>query len=274
MMKSINIKQRTMVLITISILFIGTSTYLSLPYIKNWRQQYSYKLELLGDNHPDEALAFYRKAEFIYPNESLYLKIGELYDRSDKLDLAERYFTKIESETITLELVNHYLKTGNTDKARALLKNVQHSNDYLYFHTLILALDSPKETLESIPKTNNQKLTEFKTYLSSIANNTNTEYTETAIALYLYNNNYNDLAIKKLEILNESNYKDAYLLLGDIYYSQELYKNTAIAYEKARNIDPYDVDVYQKLILVYEKLNDNNKSDEYKKILENLSIQN
>lgn len=272
-MKKITKKQRTIALITVSLLFVGTSVYLSLPYINNWRQQYSYKLELLGDEGSEKKLVFYRKAEFIYPRESLYLKIGELYDESGRLELAERYFNKIKSEDITLELVNHYLKAGNTDKARSLLASVPHSDDYLYYHTLILALDNPPKALETIPETTDQRLMNFKTYLASIVGNTNTKYVDTAIALYLYNNGYDNLALNKLESHKDSNYKDAHILMGDIYTSQNLYINAATAYESARIRDSYDINIYPKLISAYELLGNKDKADEYTVALEKLTIQ-
>ncbi len=273
-MKKITRKQRIITLVIVLTLFAGTSIYLLLPYINNWRSQYSYKLELLGDNHPDEALSFYRKAELIHPSESLSLKIGTLYGNSDKLDLAERYFNKIKSENITLELANHYLKAGSTDKARSLLRDVPYSDDYIYYNALILALDSPQRALETIPETTDKKLLAIQTLLNSLLDNINIEYTDTAIALYLYNNGYINLALSKLESHNDSTYRDLHLLLGDIYSSLGLYIKAAIAYENARTIDPYNIHTYSELISTYKKLGDQDKIDEHSKALEALIIRN
>lgn len=257
-------------------LFLITLSYLSLPYIEYGRTQYSSLLELQGDLeeiNSRKALINFRKAELISPRESLYLKIGRIYDNNGNHDYAERYFNKIKSEDITLDLVKHHLRKGDKSQSEALLSTLPSSDESLYYKALILTLESPQKALEVIQGSSSAKNIELAEYLIQVKDNGNNDYKETAIAIYLYNNNFKRLAVSLLEpIVEVGEYNSALEVLGDIYYTDELYRKAATAYEGYIKNDPYEITIYYKLVDTYENLNDKEKVEKYNKALKDLTI--
>jgi len=269
-MKKLSKKQYLITLSGVIVLFLGVLFYISQPYIKNWRSQYSSKLESTADLNPDKqkALLQYREADFLSDHESLSLKIGKLYDDTGKPELAEKYFSKVKSENYLNDLTEHYLKNGNIEKAKSI---VQKSNDE-YYNTLILFINDPKEAAQKNKDTQDSKTKELKQYIETFINNPQKEYNDTAIALYLYKNGYTNLALQKLEPYLNKDYKDAFVLIGDIYYKNGLYNISATAYEKSIALDKYDLEAYKKLGEVYQKLENKEKLAEISVIIDRLEI--
>lgn len=269
-MKKLNRKQYIIIFSGIIVLFVGILFYISFPYTKWLLSQYSLKLESLADANPNrqEALLRYLEANLLDKREHLSLKIGKIYDDAGKSELAEKYFADVRSDKYLDELTVHYLKTGDLEKAKAI---VQKTNDQ-YYNALLTFIYNPAEAMKKVENTNNEHTKELKEYIQTIKDNPQPEYTDTAIALYLYNNGYNKLALIKLEPYKDSSYKDAIDLLGDIYFSQYQYKEASDAYEKSIALDSYNIEIYKKLSSAYEKLGDYDKFKITQEKIKSLSI--
>lgn len=267
---NLNRKHYVLILSGIIVLFFGILFYITLPYTNNWRSQYSLYLETKADSNPDKqkALLQYLEADLLSDSELLSLKIGQLYDDAGKLELAEKYFTKVKSSKYLNDLTEHYLKAGDIEKAKTIIKKTKDE----YYTALTTFITDPKEAQKNIQDLKGEKSKILNEYIETFMSNPQTEYTDTAIALYLYNNGYNKLALDKLEHYNDSNYKDAVDLLGDIYFSQSQYKEASDAFEKSIALDSYDVEIYKKLLSVYEKLGKDDKLKEVQIEIRSLSV--
>jgi len=273
-MKKLTRNQFIISLIIITILFLSTLLYVFLPYINNWRSQYSYSLELIGDQeNPQNALIKYREAEFIYSHESTELKIGKIYDNTNRFDLANRYFSKIRSKKYMGEIADHFFREGDIEKIRSfLIKNTQFRG-YIYYKNLLSVLDNPKNSLDLTFDTKDEKSQLLVSILSSANKRDDDLYIKTAVATYLYNVGYTSLALQEIGDY-DIDQKEALILLGDIYKSLDNNEKSIQSYKKAISLDKYDINIYKKLLNIYEDTGDYRQAQKIKSQIKELSIIN
>ncbi|MBO5004624.1 MAG: tetratricopeptide repeat protein [Clostridia bacterium] len=102
-------------------------------------------------------------------------------------------------------------------------------------------------------------------YVRAIEINTKDYNSYYKISVLLQKLNNNDAAINMLNDLlkKKPDYLQATMLLGDILYDEERFKEATIVYTEALKYNPANYDIYYNLGMVYTRLNDFQKAKEY-----------
>ena len=102
-------------------------------------------------------------------------------------------------------------------------------------------------------------------YVRAIEINTKDYNSYYKIALLLKELNNNDAAINMLNDLlkRKPDYLEATMLLGDILYKVEKFKEATTVYLEALKYNPANYEIYYNLGMVYTRLNDFKKAKEY-----------
>lgn len=259
------------IIITSFLLGFVILAYLAIPYTKELRSQYSSIFESRGDELTKDstpaALSQYSKANLIRSTDSLNLKIGEIYLNNNQILIAERHFDKIASSVEKSKVSDLYLKKGAVDKALTYLDKNLANDDILYMSNIISLLNNG-ELADCLRKTKCQTLVDK---INKVKKNKSEEYRNIALAELLSKEDYQLLAIKKLEAIKYNEYRDYWLLLGKLYLKEDLYKKAAIALNKAIAIDPHYIEAYKLAILAEENSKDNQKAELLRTKLKSLS---
>lgn len=162
-------------------------------------------------------------------------------------------------EAVNILLAKFYLMINNQDKAKKyMLKLVDKYPNSYYGHKMLA------ELYEEEGKYTNS-MDEFVRAIE-INGKDYDSYYKIAVLLNKLNNNeasidmLNDLLRKKPE------YIEASMLLGDILYSEERFKEASQVYIDALKYSPDNYDIYYNLGMVYTRLNDFKKAKEYYQI--------
>lgn len=160
------------------------------------------------------------------------------------------------TEVIFISISKFYNQIGNEEKSKeALLKLVEKNSKSYYAHKALAEIYERQE--------------KFKIATEEYIRASNIRPSEDIIQYkiaYLFNKcgNQNE-SIKILQELlrKKPEWEDASLLLGDILYEQEKFKEAVNVYLDAINYHPENYDLYYNLGMVYTRLNDFQSAKEY-----------
>lgn len=159
-------------------------------------------------------------------------------------------------ELLNIMIAKIYLKQNNPEEAkRYMLKLIdKYPNSYLG-HKMIA------EIYELEGKHTNA----IDEYVRAIEINTKDYNSYYKISVLLQKLNNNDAAIDMLNDLlkKKPDYMQATMLLGDILYNEERFKEATVVYTEALKYNPASYDIYYNLGMVYTRLNDFQKAKEY-----------
>lgn len=159
-------------------------------------------------------------------------------------------------ELLNVIIAKIYLKQNNPEEAkRYMLKLIdKYPNSYLGHKMIaeIYELEGKHETA-------------IDEYVRAIEINTKDYNSYYKISVLLQKLNNNEAAIDMLNDLlrKKPDYLQATMLLGDILYDEERFKEATIVYTEALKYNPANYDIYYNLGMVYTRLNDFQKAKEY-----------
>lgn len=147
------------------------------------------------------------------------------------------------------------IKKDEATAKRYLLKFIdKYPNSYLGHKTLAEIYEKQKNFSNSIDE-----------YVRAIEINTKDYNSYYKIAFFLNKLNRNDESIKMLNnlIKIKPEYTEASMLLADILFEKEQFKEAAIVYQDALQFSPGNYDIYYSLGMVYTMLNDFQRAKGY-----------
>lgn len=159
-------------------------------------------------------------------------------------------------ELLNLIIAKYYLKKNNPEQAKKyMLKLIDKYPDSYLGHKMLA------EIYEEEGKHTNA----IDEYVRAIEINTKDYNSYYKISVLLQKLNNNDAAINMLNDLlkKKPDYLEASMLLGDILYDEERFKEATIVYTEALKYNPANYDIYYNLGMVYTRLNDFQKAKEY-----------
>lgn len=159
-------------------------------------------------------------------------------------------------ELLNLIIAKYYLKQNNQEAAKKyMLKLIdKYPNSYLGHKMLAEIYEEEGKHTNAIDE-----------YVRAIEINTKDYNSYYKISVLLQKLNNNDAAINMLNDLlkKKPDYLEASMLLGDILYDEERFKEATIVYTEALKYNPANYDIYYNLGMVYTRLNDFQKAKEY-----------
>lgn len=162
-------------------------------------------------------------------------------------------------ELLNLIIAKYYLKQNNLEQAKKyMLKLIdKYPNTYLGHKMLAEIYEEEGKLTNAIDE-----------YVRAIEINTKDYNSYYKISVLLQKLNNNDAAINMLNDLlkKKPDYLEASMLLGDILYDEERFKEATIVYTEALKYNPTNYDIYYNLGMVYTRLNDFQKAKEYYQI--------
>lgn len=162
-------------------------------------------------------------------------------------------------ELLNLIIAKYYLKQNNLEQAKKyMLKLIdKYPNTYLGHKMLAEIYEEEGKLTNAIDE-----------YVRAIEINTKDYNSYYKISVLLQKLNNNDAAINMLNDLlkKKPDYLEASMLLGDILYDEERFKEATIVYTEALKYNPANYDIYYNLGMVYTRLNDFQKAKEYYQI--------
>lgn len=159
-------------------------------------------------------------------------------------------------EMLNIAIAKFLVKKADTVKAKRYIINLldKYPNSYLGHKFLAELYESQEKYIESIDE-----------YVRAIEINTKDYNSYFKIAYFLKELNKNEEAINMLNDLlkKKPEYLEASMLLGDILYMEERFKEATFVYSDALKYNPGNYDIYYNLGMVYTRLNDFQKAKEY-----------
>ncbi|MCX6806984.1 MAG: tetratricopeptide repeat protein [Candidatus Berkelbacteria bacterium] len=242
----------------------------------------------------------YQKASVLTPfSPYVYLKIGQVYENNNNIELAEKEFKKILSicrlfawKNKQFEVCPEYkegyfnlkklelkkaLKNGELDKAGASLAESLELNskdpETVFYHGVFLVIqddfNEAKKNLEDksidFKAMNGEMSQQRQTLLSVLKKDISLEnpYAYVLVGAGFLKMGYGGLAIIELKKATEldSEYRDAYIYLGKAYLQQSDFNKAEESLKKAAEIDPINAETYHLLSKTYQKLKNQDKAD-------------
>ena len=159
-------------------------------------------------------------------------------------------------EMLNLAIAKILIKKGDIINAKRHIINLldKYPNSYLGHKFLAELYENQEKYTESIDE-----------YVRAIEINTKDYNSYYKIAYFLKELNKNEEAINMLNDLlkKKPDYLEASMLLGDILYMKERFKEATFVYSDALKYNPGNYDIYYNLGMVYTRLNDFQKAKEY-----------
>lgn len=162
-------------------------------------------------------------------------------------------------ELLNLIIAKYYLKQNNPEEAkRNILKLIdKYPNSYLGHKVLAEIYELEGKHTNAIDE-----------YVRAIEINTKDYNSYYKISVLLQKLNNNEASIDMLNDLlrKKPDYLQASMLLGDILYNEERFKEATQVYTEALKYNPTNYDIYYNLGMAYTRLNDFQKAKEYYEI--------
>lgn len=159
-------------------------------------------------------------------------------------------------EILNIAIAKFLEKKGDTVNAKRYIINLvdKYPNSYFGHKFLAELYENQEKYIESIDE-----------YVRAIEINTKDYNSYYKIAFFLKELNKNEEAINMLNDLlkKKPDYLEASMLLGDILYVEERFKEATFVYSDALKYSPGNYDIYYNLGMVYTRLNDFQKAKEY-----------
>lgn len=159
-------------------------------------------------------------------------------------------------EILNIAIAKFFIAKGDTETAKKYILSLIDKYPKSYFGHKILAQIYEKQ---------NEITNAIDEYVRAIEINTKDYNSYYKIAYFLKELNKNEAAINMLNDLlkKKPDYLDASMLLGDVLYMEERFKEAANVYSDALKYSPGNYDIYYNLGMVYTRLNDFQKAKEY-----------
>lgn len=158
-------------------------------------------------------------------------------------------------EILNIAIANFFMIRGDNETAkRYMLKLIdKYPKSYLGHKKLAQIYEKQEKFTNAIDE-----------YVRAIEINTKDYNSYFKIAYFLKELNKNEASINMLNDLlkKKPDYLDASMLLGDILYMEERFKEATIVYSDALKYSPGNYDIYYNLGMVYTRLNDFQKAKE------------
>lgn len=159
-------------------------------------------------------------------------------------------------EILNIAIAKFFIIKGDTETAKKYILNLidKYPNSYLGHKQLAQIYEEQEKYTNAIDE-----------YVRAIEINTKDYNSYYKIAGFLKELNKNEEAINMLNDLlkKKPDYLDASLLLGDILYMEERFKEATFVYSDALKYNPGNYEIYYNLGMVYTRLNDFQKAKEY-----------
>ncbi len=269
-------------------LFLGDESYKNKNYDESLKN-YKYATIIDGDRNTTY-LAKLRRSEIFYSyglldkaEEELKMAIkeikndfrayevmGDVYyakrNISDSISYYEKALELRDKEKISIKLAKSFMAEGNIDKANDIFLKLYSENDYnseVLYYLGILSFykkESYNDYFQEIEKRNdedyNKKINEIKEHLDNYGDIKNEAYNNVLIA-DLYNTidePYLAIGKSKLAIKENSNYRDAFLVLGKSNFIIGNYRKSYESFNRALELDSHNSETIFWLESVYQKL--------------------
>ena len=159
-------------------------------------------------------------------------------------------------ELLNVAIAKFYIAKNNPDEAKRYMLSLINKYPESYFAHKILAQIYEKE---------GKHTNAMDEYVRAIEINTKDYNSYYKISVILQELNNNEAAINMLNDLlrKKPDYLEATMLLGDILYNEERFKEATTVYTEALKYNPENYDIYYNLGMVYTRLNDFKKAKEY-----------
>lgn len=159
-------------------------------------------------------------------------------------------------EILNIAIAKFLIIKGNTESAKKYIINLidRYPNSY-FGHKFLAEMYEKQEKYSEV----------IDEYVRAIEINTKDYTSYYKIAYFLKELNKNEQSIDMLNDLlkKKPDYLEASMLLGDILYIEERFKEATFVYSDALKYNPGNYDIYYNLGMVYTRLNDFQKAKEY-----------
>lgn len=159
-------------------------------------------------------------------------------------------------EILNISIAKFLIKKGDIAGAKKYIINLidRYTNSYFGHKFLAEIYEKQEKYIEAIAE-----------YVRAIEINTKDYNSYYKIAYFLRELNKNEESINMLNDLlkKRPDYLEASMLLGDILYMEERFKEATFVYSDALKYNPGNYDIYYNLGMVYTRLNDFQKAKEY-----------
>ncbi len=219
----------------------------------------------------EKAINYYEKVRDSY---GILNKIGDLYYRMEEFEQANKNYqksTNLKSNSYAYARIGECsLKTGDIDKAKDNFEKALEVEPLFYkarfYLSLVLAFKNPEEAEREskVLDKNDQLENDLKKAISNI-NSGDILYGKTILANLFNNLEFPKSAILVIEpeIKENTSYRDAFLVLANIYFQLKDYDKAITNANKAVEIDPIYIPSFELLSQVYREKGDSKKSQEY-----------
>lgn len=153
------------------------------------------------------------------------------------------------SEIIFMNVAKYYYKKGDIKKSKEILQNAIEKFPNSYFL---------HKQLASVYENNNETKIAVDEYIRASEINTN-DFTMKIKTVNLLRQEEKNIEAERLvnDVLKEKpDCYEASIILGDLLYEQEKYKDAINVYLQAINYNPYEYDLYYNLAIIYTAIND------------------
>lgn len=153
------------------------------------------------------------------------------------------------SEIIFVNVAKYYYKKGDIKKSKEILQNAIEKFPNSYFL---------HKQLASVYENNNETKIAVDEYIRASEINTN-DFTMKIKTVNLLRQEEKNIEAERLvnDVLKEKpDCYEASIILGDLLYEQEKYKDAINVYLQAINYNPYEYDLYYNLAIIYTAIND------------------